>query len=286
MNFQQAEALLQAKGKSFAFAKQLLSREAARRATWLYAICRSIDDLVDERLVSVAVTRKQLQALQAETLQSEFFHSAQINAAALQELILGVGRDLDPLLLETESELLKYCYQVAGTVGIMMCDVLEVEQKGQAAQHAGDLGMAMQLTNICRDVKEDAALGRRYLPAALLQDLPGQVQASDFSLAVLQAPFQLQASQQVVLKKTLSHLLALAERYYDSGQRGLIYLPRRARLGVWVALSLYREIGVQLQARDYDYWSKRVSLSGWQKTRLTARAVLRFVCTPRWWWRR
>ena len=83
------------------------------------------------------------------------------------ELIKGVRSDLDEQILQDEAELLTYAYRVAGTVGLMMCQVLRVED-ARAIPHAIDLGIGMQLTNIARDVKEDAERGRVYIPATVL----------------------------------------------------------------------------------------------------------------------
>ena len=89
----------------------------------------------------------------------------QMPSDVISELIRGIESDLQPVMVGTEAELLRYCYRVAGTVGLLMCDVLGVHDS-RAKAHAIDLGIGMQLTNIARDVQEDAGMGRRYVPVS------------------------------------------------------------------------------------------------------------------------
>ena len=134
-----------------------------------YAFCRLVDDVVDEAPSEQAASEG-VQALEAE-LRGDALPSALVRGFsqvmlrdggsldAAFELIKGVRSDLDEQILQDEAELLTYAYRVAGTVGLMMCQVLRVEDP-RAIPHAMDLGIGMQLTNIARDVKEDAGRGR------------------------------------------------------------------------------------------------------------------------------
>ena len=100
----------------------------------------------------------------------DLMHECRISPLIAVELVKGLLSDLDPVRCPDEAALLQYCYRVAGTVGVMMCGVLDVSDRAAFA-HAIDLGIAMQLTNICRDIATDAAANRRYLPASLIGDL-------------------------------------------------------------------------------------------------------------------
>ena len=266
-----ADAVLAKHGRSFYWARYLLTDRHASRATRLYRFCRHVDDLADEASSADAAGHA-LDTLRLAIAQHKtpsplvadmlaLMQECALPSSVVLELIDGVQSDLGTVRFADESSLLRYCYQVAGTVGIMMCHVLDVSD-GAAFHHAIDLGIAMQLTNICRDVAEDAALGRRYLPASLI---------GDCAPTALQDPA---SSFQPIVCEALDLLLKKADCYYRSGERGLLYLPSGARSGVLVAARLYREIGVQLQRRHYDYWTGRVTVSPTAKLRLTLRALL------------
>ena len=137
---------------------------------------------------------------------------------ALIELTDGVLLDTEEVKINSEAELLRYCYQVAGTVGLLMCDLFEVKDP-VARHHAIDLGVAMQLTNICRDVKEDALNGRVYLPTELL----GSVNAEDIASPT--------ATTGATVRHLVSYLLTEAEARYDSGISGLCFLPAASTTG-------------------------------------------------------
>jgi phytoene synthase len=129
----------------------------------------------------------------------------------------------------------------------------------------------MQLTNICRDVAADAGAGRRYLPATL---------TGEIDPAALIAPT---ASLQPMLRRTLATLLEQADFYYESGERGLPYLPFRARCGILVAARVYRAIGTRLQRRDFAYWQGRAVVPDWAKAGISLRALVTLPLCSRFW---
>jgi phytoene synthase len=276
----EADSVLAAKGRSFYWAKHLLDPVHAARATRLYRLCRYIDDLADETS-SVDAARKALSSAalsikygdSADLLVSDglkLMRECQIDPAIVLELIKGVSSDLDEVLIPDVDSLLRYCFQVAGTVGLMMCKVLDTEDPA-AFPHAIDLGIAMQLTNICRDISADAALGRRYLPASMVGKLaPDEL----IDPAPLLRP---------LLRQCVAALLDRADIYYRSGEAGLSYLPVRARGGILVAARIYRAIGTELRARDNAFWTGRVVVRKRVKAVLTARALLDLSFRPAFW---
>ena len=183
-------------------------------------------------------------------------------------VIRGVESDLGEVRVADIEELLLYCYRVAGTVGLMMTAALDVTTP-EALPHAIDLGIAMQLTNICRDVREDALIGRRYLPLTLVGALEPSL------LVDPTGPVRETAMQ------ALRTLLDLADRYYASGAQGLVCLPARARTGILVAAELYRGIGVMLRRREYDCWSSRAMVGTAGKAAITLRVFAETVGRPR-----
>ena len=268
---QDADFVLSHKGKSFHWARRWMAPIHAARATRLYGFCRYVDDLADEPAVgqdpATALARV------ARDLASGTSHNAivadaitltdqcSIQRALVLTFIDGITSDLGYVHIRDEAELLRYCYQVAGTVGSMMCKVLGCSDPG-ALRHAVDLGIAMQLTNICRDVADDAASGRRYLPASMVGDMaPG---------ALINPVLSLQPQ----LKACINALLATADRYYQSGEAGLAYLPVGARCSILVAARVYRAIGTRLRQNDNAYWLGRTVVPQRIKTLVTIKALL------------
>ena len=275
-----ASEVLAQKGRSFHWARRLLGRTHAARATRLYAFCRYLDDLADEAKspleARVALDQAWNAVLTGEStdplLQDglALIRECGIETGTVLDLIAGVSSDLDPVRVADEAELFQYCYRVAGTVGLMMCRVLDVKNPA-ALMHAADLGIAMQLTNICRDIAEDATVGRRYLPATLC----GEVEP-----AALISPA---ASMQPQVCGALATLLQHAENFYQSGERGLPYLPLRARCSILVAARVYRAIGRQLSRRRGHYWAGRAVVSDWEKARISLSLLVTLPLRWRFW---
>jgi phytoene synthase len=263
--------VLAMKGRSFHWARRLMSKTHAARATRLYALCRYLDDLSDEATsqdeAKVALTAAR-QAIETGNTTNpvlrdglDLMRECAIEASIVLELIHGISSDLEPVRMANEAELLCYSYRVAGTVGLMMCRVLDVTDPAALA-HAVDLGIAMQLTNISRDISEDAEAGRRYLPATLVGELtPDELISPTESL-------------QPLVRSSLENLLDLADQFYQSGELGLPYLPFRARCGILVAARVYGAIGTRLRQRNYDFWTGRVVVSDWEKGGISLRALM------------
>ena len=163
-------------------------------------------------------------------------------------------------MFKQEEELIRYSYHVAGTVGIMMCDALKCDNV-LAKSFAIDLGIAMQLTNIARDVLEDAKMGRRYLPGSWVQNIsPKEI--------VLAAKTN-DLKKIHIISKGIKKLLILAEQYYLSGEKGFTFLPFNTRVAISVASGVYREIGVQLENENYNWQNGRQITSIFSKIKIT-----------------
>lgn len=265
-----AEATLARQGRSFHWARRLLGATHADRATRLYAFCRRLDDLVDEaaspeeaRVALAAADRAIADGRSDDPVLCDglaLMRECGIEPGIVRELIAGMASDAETVRVADEAELLRYCYRAAGTVGLMMCRVLDAPEPAAAA-HAVDLGIAMQLTNLCRDVAADARMGRRYLPASLVGDITPD--------ALIEPSLALQPA----LRAAVARLLALAEVYYASGEAGLPFLPVRARAGILVAGRVYRAIGHRLAAREHAYWEGRAFVPDWRKATITLTAL-------------
>ncbi len=265
-------------GRTFHFASHLLGEKYRTRAAQLYAFCRYADDLAD-KAQDKQLAKKRLSSLKRDlTLRASTQPQCKQMLSLIEEtnmpltpviaLIDGAMQDLDPVNIHTEAELIQYAYQVAGTVGLMMCAVLDVTDP-KALPFAIDLGMAMQLTNIARDVGEDAELGRVYLPS----DWVGSLSSNQISDPTL--------SQAQTLRVATRRMLFLADEYYDSGLQGLYYLPRGARWGILVAAKVYREIGSLIANANYQSWDRRAVVSKRRKIKRASTAILAHVLKDR-----
>ena len=234
-------------GRSFRLAGRLLPGDMLQEAAALYAFCRLVDDLADESTDPVAA-RTELEALRRAVIAGDRTSQIAQPFLALQTshglaaksaatLIDTVLRDLQPVRLADQAALLDYAYGAAGTVGEMMCAILGV-RTAQALPHAVDLGMAMQLTNIARDVMEDAARGRIYLPATWLPE--------DVTPANL-------GGQAEAVFPAVRRVLDCADERYRSGGRGFAHLPPRVRPAIRAASRLYEEIGLRILRQGPAY---------------------------------
>ena len=282
MNKPQAKQVLAQHGKSFYWASLFLGANLADRAARLYQFCRFVDDLADgdlpDRLDSLEDIRAGLDdsnhpaVSQIPELNAfvSLANEANIPLRAARELLDGMLRDQHPTALTAEIELLRYCHAVAGTVGLMMCRVLDC-QNSRADAFAIDLGVAMQLSNIARDVLEDAHMQRRYLPADWLPANWADSELSPTTIACAANDCHLPVAS------AINRLLELAERYYASALTGINLLPWRSRYAIIVALCIYRQIGRQLQRNGLQWWRGRTVVSQWRKIILSLASLIHLV---------
>jgi phytoene synthase len=264
--------------KSFALAGKLLPRACRDDAAVVYAWCRRADDLVDlappgGASGAAAQLRRELDGLYAGERQEDPVLAAfqavvtrrRIPRAYPDALVAGMEMDARPLPLvyEDTAALSLYCYRVAGVVGLMMSHVMGVRDEA-ALRRAAHLGMAMQLTNIARDVLEDWQRGRLYVPAdhlgaAAREAAPGG---------------PLPEKVREALARALPALLARADWLYRSGDRGLSALSFRCAVAIRTARLVYAAIGDELRRRAYDVTAGRAVVPRWRKLLLAARALV------------
>lgn len=261
--------------KSFALAGKLLPQGIRQDAATCYAFCRFADDAVDEvpqdqAEAAVQRLRVLLEELYTQVPQqdprlaafAELVQRTKMPREYPLALIEGMAMDARGTKYHTLDDLRLYCHRVAGVVGLMMCHVLGVRSE-MALPRAAHLGIAMQLTNICRDVAEDWTRGRLYLPFALAGQ--GGPVAPGLTLP---------AGTGAAFAPAVKALLAEAEVYYRSGQQGLRFLSWRAALAIRVAAWVYRDIGRGVKRRGYDVTAGRVVISLPRKLWLASRALV------------
>ena len=275
-----SRAVLAKNARSFRFAGLFLPAQALDDAAVVYAFCRLVDDAIDEA-PDLGSARAEAKAL-ARELRGEQRARPEVAAFIVvaarigldlrfaEQLIVGVDEDaVGHVRLDDDAGLVRYGYLVAGTVGGMMCAVLGVKDP-VAVPFAVDLGIGMQITNICRDVLEDAHKDRVYVPLQRLRAVG--VDADCFVDDVVAGRVDRDKVASVV-----RDLLGLAERYYASGDAGLRYIPWRSRLAILIAGRVYRAIGRKLLRRNGDALAGRVSTSTLHKVGLAVVGLVEFI---------
>ena len=179
------------------------------------------------------------------------------------QLIDGVEMDLTVRRYPTFAELRRYCYGVASTVGLICIEIFGYRDGQQARQHAEDLGIALQLTNILRDIREDAQRDRIYIPQDELKRF-GYSEADVFA-GLANEPFL----------NLVQYQAQRARDYFASGRKLLPLLPRRSRACTAVLQGIYSQILDRIEARPCEVLRQRVSLSSGQKLALAGRELTR-----------
>ena len=264
-----------AKGsKSFAAASHLFDPLTRERVWLLYAWCRAADDLADaqelggtlgdqagaaERLARIRDLTAQALVGQATGKPSfdclgVVARECGLSAEMAEDVIAGFALDAADWRPATEEDLLRYCYHVAGAVGVMMAAVMGVPAGDEdTLDRACDLGLAFQLANVARDVAEDHAAGRCYLPAEWLAD-------AGIAEAALMEPRHRDA-----LVAMVARLCAGAGEYEASARIGAARLAPRQRWAVLSAAGIYGAIGRKVALAGGRAWDRRIGTSAAQK---------------------
>jgi phytoene synthase len=277
-----ARASIERGSQSFAVASRLFAPVTRERAWLLYCWCRAADDLTDGQDAGhgAALTsdplasHARLVALTTAALDSDaplplpFMALRQVaSETALPrrwvfDHLEGFALDADGWRPQDEAGLLRYCYHVAGSVGLMMAIIMGVDaQDHDTLDRACDLGLAFQLANIARDLVADAEVGRIYLPADWLAE--AAIAPGDLALAVHRSQ----------LAQWAARLVDLARGYRASARVGAARLPFRSRLAVLAADAIYGAIGERVVQRGAAAWDERVRISAGGKLALLAVAA-------------
>lgn len=265
-----AFAAIQGGSKSFRAASQLFDRETRERAWLLYCWCRHCDDICDGQTLGFAPGPKgKMASVHEKTLRTVAGEDVgELPFQALGQLLTErpipmhmledhlAGFDLDELGWSpaTEEDLDRYCYHVAGTVGCMMAVVMGVPpDEEETLERASDLGIAFQLSNIARDIREDLAADRCYIPRAWLIELQTS-RAALFS-----------AENTPALEEVVHRLASRAAAYEESARKGVHRLPFRSRVAVLTAARIYGAIGRRVDKLGAGAWDQRVAIGKMRK---------------------
>ena len=259
-------------GKSFYWAGKFLEKEIFDDCSILYAFCRVADNLVDEKLNSKNNIKKFINDYQNKTSKNLVINKFKkieakykIPKKYVQDLFYGVSLDTKPLKIKTTKELLKYSYYVAGTVGAMMAYIFNTTNS-KAIKCAVNLGIAMQLTNISRDVVKDAYLQRIYIPENFLKE---NITVKN----IINNNFNKKN-----LFFSIKKIILLAEKYYISGNSGIKFLPRTIKFPIFLASKIYQGIGKKiLNDKENIYFLKRTYLNFLEKIIMTIKSYYIFI---------
>ena len=268
------EEITAAEARNFSYGIRLLPDPKRRAMSALYALARRIDDIGDgdapaaEKLDALAAVRKDVDGLRngradpvdpVLTAMADVCRRYPLPVSAIDELIEGCEMDVTGVRYETFEDLVGYCRRVAGTVGRLSLAVYGTSDPARAEPLADDLGVALQITNILRDVMEDRReMGRVYLPGADLDrfGVGRDLEGSRDDLVAL-----------------IAYESGRAEEWYQRGLTLLPLLDRRSRACTAAMAGIYRRLLTTIRQDPAAVLSRRVSLPAWQKTAVALRAL-------------
>jgi phytoene synthase len=257
--------------KSFRAASRLFDRETRERAWLLYCWCRHCDDVSDGQIFGFsggetgsvaqlkADTRRAIAGEEVEEFPfkalRQLLLECPIPERLLNDHLRGFELDEAGWQPKSDEDLSRYCYHVAGAVGCMMAIVMGVPADDEATlERAADLGIAFQLSNIARDIREDLDAGRFYLPQDWLEEF-GIAKPADL----------FEPANEAALGTMIHRLVDSVGVYEDSARRGVDRLPFRSRLAVLAALRIYGAIGRRVGELGSSAWDKRVTVGRMRK---------------------
>jgi len=273
--------------KNFYYAFLVLPRRKREALCAVYAFMRRCDDITDEASLSLPERRQKLaswldalhRAQQGQPTDDPILLAltdAQrryaIPAGLLDELAEGTGMDVEQpsegdsgaIHYQTFEDLRRYCYRVASVVGLVCIHVFGYRDP-EAESLAERCGLAFQLTNIIRDVKEDAGMGRVYLPEEDLAKFG--LSASELSKATDPARWRL----------LLAFEADRAREFYLSGDALIPYIAEDSQPGLWVLVNIYRRLLEKIAEKQYDVFTTRVALTRWEKLSILGKGFLRRI---------
>jgi phytoene synthase len=276
--------------KNFYYGFMVLPSDKRNALSAVYAFMRHADDISDEPGVDPQLKRQKLQEW-LDAAKAVFTGTAtddpvlmalgdaqkkfKIAPELFEKLVYGTSLDLDippasaespAILCNTFEDLKQYCYYVASVVGLV-CIRIFGYQDAKAEFLAEDCGLAFQLTNIIRDIKEDASMGRIYIPA---EDMArSNLTAANFALSALQNVAQVQQ-----LRPVLEYEADRARKFYESAKWLMELIDEDSRAALWVLVEIYSRLLQKITDRSYDVLTERVRLTLWEKLKVLSRGFL------------
>ena len=272
-SYEYCSGIAKARAKNFYYSFVLLSPEQKNAMCAIYAFMRYCDDLSDEPGAQRSAIEKwrtdlthalEGQADRTSPLWPGFLDAVTrygIPREYFYEMIDGVLSDLEPRRIATFQELYRYCYQVASVVGLTIIHIFGFEDP-RCLELAEKCGVAFQLTNILRDVREDAGLDRIYLPAEDLARFG--VTAEDLA----------EGRKSEAFLQLMEFEASRARGYYEESRPLLELVHHESRSSLWALITIYSELLDQIRDSEYDVLSRRIRLSTPEKVWVVMRALL------------
>ena len=274
--FCEAEKITRKHAKTFYFTSLFLPKDKRLASYSIYVVCRLSDeavdsDITDKKEALEKVRRDVAKAYSLDPLSSSILcafrftiRRYQIPKKYFDELLEGMAMDLNKTRYQNFEDLYPYCYRVAGVIGLMMIKVFGHESL-LAEKYAVDLGIALQLTNILRDIKEDYGLGRIYLPQDELAK--AQVSEQDIRNGLVNKNFEKMMVQQI----------ERARSYYVQASHGIEFITnKRCRFVGFLIMTLYAEILKKIEQNKFDVFSKQARIPTPEKIFSLVRLTKRF----------
>jgi phytoene synthase len=246
------------RARNFYYSFLLLSREQRDAMCAIYAFMRYCDDISEDEGASREAIERWRRDLEG-AIAGQYgdnplwpaFHDTveryQIPCQYFYEMIDGVSSDLEPRQIETFDELYRYCYQVASVVGLTIIHIFGFESR-EALALAEKCGVAFQLTNILRDVREDAENQRVYIPAEDIRRFDTDLRKRDENFIRL---LEFEAER--------------ARRYYDESRPLIELVNERSRASLWALIEIYRRLLTRIEGSSFDVLSRRIRVPTWEK---------------------
>jgi 15-cis-phytoene synthase len=271
-SYEYCKRVARSRAKNFYYSFLLLSAQQRKAMCAIYAFMRYCDDLSDEPGASRAAIERWRVEMEAaldgqfsgHPVWPAFHHTVRrfgIPRQYFREMIAGVASDLEPRRIESFDELYRYCYQVASVVGLTTIHIFGFDTPS-ALPLAEKCGVAFQLTNILRDIREDAERGRVYLPAEDLRRFG--VSEEDLCSGNRSEPFL----------RLMRFEAGRARAYYDESRPLLDLIHPRSRPSLLALISIYSRLLERIERSNYDVFTRRVRLSPLEKSWIVVRALL------------
>ena len=270
-----AENKFRAQAKTFYLASLFFTNKKRKEVEILYNFCRYVDDIGDKigskkkkihqlKSIKKDITKKKSKIILVHNF-INLLTIYKININIVFHLIDGVLFDTNIVNIKTESDLEEYSYKVAGTVGVMMCYLMNIKDKG-LLNHALELGIAMQITNICRDVKEDLLINRIYFPNSLRK----------FNF-ISNKDLLNSKEKQKLLSENINFLINKSNKLYKESNKGVMKLPLQYRIVILIASKMYQEIGLIILKNPNYIWEKRVFVSMPKKIIIILKCFIKLI---------
>jgi len=289
MAYSVCKGITRTAAKNFYYAFLVLPRRKREALCAVYAFMRRCDDITDDPTLSRAERRQQLDTWLDALHRAQQGHPTDdaillaltdaqrrftIPAGLLDELAVGTAMDLEEsdstqgspsvITYKTFEDLRAYCYRVASVVGLVCIHVFGYRDPA-AEPLAERCGLAFQLTNIIRDVKEDAGMGRVYLPEGDL---------AEFGLTVADV---FAGADGIRFRPLLAMEADRAREYYSSGEELIRYISEDSQPALWVLVTIYRSLLEKIAQKQYDVFTAKISLSTWEKLRILGKAFFKRI---------